>query len=94
MATFSSLFNFLDLSANESELSSPPDSSNLSDLGDIKEEDNDDAWYNRPSDLEDLDNDSIKPCLTLLTSLAFTMPKTTRKEHSTGARVKAVYMLE
>ena len=49
-----------------------------------------------PFNLEDKDDESTEPPLTLpvVTSTAFTMPKTTRKEHSTGARIKAIYMLE
>jgi hypothetical protein len=94
MATFSGLFNFPDLSGDESELSSPP---NSSELGDSEEEEEDeDAWYNYPSNSDDSDNESPEPCLTLpsTTSTAFTIPKTTRKEHTAGARIKAIYMLE
>jgi Transposase len=53
-----------------------------------------------PSDLEDEDDDLVAPSFTLpirpppVTSIAFTMPKIARKEHFTGARIKAIYMLE
>jgi hypothetical protein len=49
-----------------------------------------------PFNLEDKDDESTKPPLTLptVTSTAFIMPKTTRKEHSTSAKIKAIYMLE
>jgi hypothetical protein len=53
-----------------------------------------------PSDSEDKDDNSVAPSFTLpirplpVTSIAFTMPKIARKEHSTGARIKAIYMLE
>ncbi|PMD13701.1 hypothetical protein NA56DRAFT_665310 [Hyaloscypha hepaticicola] len=82
MATFGGLSGDLDLSDNQSQLSSPPDS--------------DESEYEIPSDLEDEDNESTEPPLTLpaIISTAFTMPKTTRKEHSTGTRIKAIYMLK
>jgi hypothetical protein len=59
-----------------------------------------DPWYDMPSNLEDEDYDSVAPSFTLpirpppVTSTAFTMPKTARKEHSTSARIKAIYMLK
>jgi hypothetical protein len=101
MATFSGLFDFPDLSDGQSELSSPPDSDD-SDESACSEatEDEEDAWYNLPSDSEDEDDDSVPPSLTLpirppvATSTAFTIPVVTRKEHSIGARIKAIYMLE
>jgi hypothetical protein len=43
IATFDGLFNFFDLSANESELSLPL---NSSELEDSKEEEDKDTWYN------------------------------------------------
>jgi hypothetical protein len=60
--------------------------------------DKDDKWYNLPSDLDDLDDDSIIPALVLppLSALSTTLvifiigPK----EHSTSARIKAIYMLK
>jgi transposase len=91
MATFGGLFDFPDLSADESELSLPL---NSSELEDSEEEEDEDAWYNQPSNSEDSDDDSLEPCFTLPTSSAFILPKTIRKEHSTGARIKAIYMLE
>ena len=99
MATFGGLFDFPDLSDDQSELSSPPDSSDSDESAcSIATEDEEDAWYNLPSDSEDKDDDSIAPSLTLppsiATSTAFTMPDIARKEHSTGARIKAIYMLE
>jgi hypothetical protein len=98
MATFSSLFDFPDLSDGQSELSSPPDSDES--VASKRTEDKEDPWYDMPSDSEDEDNDSVAPSFTLpirplpITSIAFTMPKIARKEHSTGARIKAIYMLE
>jgi hypothetical protein len=96
MATFGGLYDFPDLSDGQSELSSPPDSSDSDDT-----EDEEDAWYNLPSDSEDEDDDSIAPSFTLplplrppSTSIAFTIPDIIRKEHSTSARIKAIYMLE
>ena len=63
--------------------------------------DEDDAWYNLLSNLEDEDDDSLILSFTLLvrpapatTLTAFTMPKTERKEHLTSVRIKAIYMLE
>jgi hypothetical protein len=59
-----------------------------------------DPWYNMPSNLEDKDDNLIIPSFTLpirplpVTSIAFTMPKIARKEHSTRARIKAIYMLK
>jgi hypothetical protein len=93
MATFGGLFDFPDLSDGQSELSSPPDSS------DSDESDEEDAWYNIPSDSEDEDDDSIAPSFTLplrhlATSIAFTIPDIIRKEHSTSTRIKAIYILE
>jgi hypothetical protein len=96
MATFIALFDGLDLSDGQLELSSPPDSDKL-----VYSEatiDEEDVWYNLPSDLEDENDDSIAPSLTLPMQAApisaFILPKTDRKEHSTGARIKAIYMLE
>ena len=101
MATFGGLFDFPDLSDGQSELSSPPDSSD-SDESECTEatEDEEDAWYNLLSDSEDEDDNSIAPSFTLplrplvATSIAFIMPDIVRKEHLTGARIKAIYMLE
>ena len=98
MATFGSLFDFPDLSDGQSELSSPPDSDES--VASERTEDEEDPWYDMPSDSEDEDDDSVAPSFTLpirpppVTSTAFTIPKTARKEHSTGARIKAIYMLE
>jgi hypothetical protein len=88
IATFGGLFDFPDLSDGQSELSSPPDSSD--------EEDKEDAWYNLPSDSDDSDDDSAVPALlsALSTSTAFVLTTLGPKEHSTGARIKAIYMLE
>jgi hypothetical protein len=98
MASFGGLFDFPDLSDGQSELSSPLNSDE-SECESEACENEEDEWYNMPSDSEDEDDDSVAPPLTLpvlptVTSTAFTMPKTTRKEHSTGARIKAIYMLE
>ena len=63
-------------------------------------ENKEDAWYNMPSNSKDKDNDSVAPSFTLpiypiVTSTAFiVIPKTPYKEHSTGARIKAIYILE
>jgi hypothetical protein len=59
-----------------------------------------DPWYDMLSNLEDKDDDLVALSFTLpirplpVTSTAFTMPKIARKEHSTSARIKAIYMLE
>jgi hypothetical protein len=59
-----------------------------------------DPWYDMLSNLEDKDNNLVTPSFTLLirpspvTSTAFTIPKTARKEHFTSARIKAIYMLK
>jgi len=95
MATFGGLFDFPDLSDGQSELSSPPNSSDSDD----STEDEEDTWYNLPSNSEDKDDNSIEPSFTLplrplATSIAFTIPNIICKEHSTGARIKAIYMLE
>jgi hypothetical protein len=98
IATFSGLFDFLDLSDGQSELSSPLDSGELVTSELTKDEE--DPWYDMPSNLEDKDDDLVAPSFTLpirpppVTSTAFTMPKTARKEHSTSARIKAIYMLK
>jgi hypothetical protein len=99
MATFGGLFDFPDLSDDQSELSSSPDSSDSDESAySIATKDEEDTWYNLPSDSEDEDDNSIAPSLTLpssiATSIAFTIPDIVRKEHSTGARIKAIYMLE
>jgi len=99
MATFGGLYDFPDLSDGQSELSSPPDSSNSDEL-DEATEDEEDAWYNIPSNSEDEDDDLITLSFTLplrpplATSIAFTIPSIVRKEHSTSARIKAIYILE
>ena len=101
MATFGGLFDFPDLSDGQSELSSPPDSSD-DEHSDEHSEDEDDAWYNLPSDSEDEDDDSSTPALALpirpaLASLSVTtvvVSTIVRKEHSTSTRIKAIYMLE
>jgi hypothetical protein len=91
IATFNGLFNFPDLSADESELSL---SLNLSELEDSEEEEDKDTWYNQPSDSEDSDDDSLELCFTLPISSVFILSKTIRKEYSTRARIKAIYMLK
>jgi hypothetical protein len=90
MATFGGLYDFPDLSDGQSELSSPPNSSD-----DENTEDEEDPWYNLPSDSDDSDDDSAAPALPLLaSSTAFVITTLGPKEHSTGARIKAIYMLE
>jgi hypothetical protein len=89
MATFGGLFDFPDLSDSQSELSSPPNS-------DSDEEDEEDTWYNLLSDSDDSDDDSAALALLLAssTSTAFVITTLGPKEYSTGARIKAIYMLE
>jgi hypothetical protein len=100
MATFKGLFDFPDLSDGQSELLTPPDSSD-DEHSDEYTKDEDDAWYNLPTDSEDEDEDDdsslslalvlpVRPIL-LTEIVVFT---TTRKEHFTGARIKAIYMFE
>jgi hypothetical protein len=92
MATFGGLFDFPDLSDGQSELSSPPDSS---DDEHTEAEDEEDAWYNLPSDSDDSDDDSAAPGLPIsASSTDFVLITLGPKEHSTGARIKAIYMLE
>ena len=94
MATFGDLYDFPDLSDGQSELSSPPDSSD-DDHSDEYTKDKEDTWYNIPSDSNDSDDDSAEPALPLLaSSTAFVITTLGPKEHSTGARIKAIYMLE
>ena len=94
MATFGGLFDFPDLSDGQSELSSPPDSSDNK-RSDEHTEDEEDAWYNLPSDSDDSDDDSADPAIPLPASLtAFVLATLGPKEYSTGARIKAIYMLE
>jgi hypothetical protein len=65
-----------------------------------RSKDKEDPWYNLPSNSKDKDNDLVALSFTLLvrplpvTSIAFIMPKIARKEHSTGARIKAIYILK
>ena len=94
MATFGGLFDFPDLSDDQSELSSPPDSSN-DELSEYTE-DEEDKWYNLPSDSDDEDDNSIAPAsaLPVPSSTAFVLSTIGPKEHSTGARIKAIYILE
>jgi len=91
MATFGGLYDFPDLSDGQSELSSPPDSSD-----DEHTKDEEDTWYNIPSDSDDSDDDSAAPALPLLasSSTAFILTTLGPKEHSTSARIKAIYMLK
>ena len=62
--------------------------------------DKEDPWYNILSNLKDKDDNLVTLSFTLLirpllvTFIAFTMPKTTRKEYSTSARIKAIYILK
>jgi hypothetical protein len=99
MATFGDLFDFPDLSDGQSELSSPPDSSD-DEHSDEHTEDEDDIWYNLPTDSEDEDedDDSSPPLLVLpirpvpLTELVISTA--IYKEYSTGTRIKAIYILE
>jgi hypothetical protein len=103
MATFSGLFDFLDygLSDDQSELFSLPDSDKES-MCNERTEDSSDEWYNMPSDSDDSDDNTLALTFTLLlyptnvsffTFTAFTMSKVVKKEHTTGARIRAIYML-
>jgi transposase len=101
MATFGGLFDFPDLSDSQSELSSPPDSSDSDESEYTKAtKDKENTWYNLLSDSEDKDDDSIASSFTLplrplvATSTAFIIPDIVRKEYVTSARIKAIYMLE
>jgi hypothetical protein len=101
MATFGGLFDFPDLLDGQSELSSPPDSSDSDKLECTKAtKDKEDTWYNLLSNSEDKDNNSIIPSFTLplcsliATSIAFIIPDIIYKESLTGTRIKAIYILE
>jgi hypothetical protein len=84
MATFGGLFDFPDLSDGQLELSSPPDLSD--DEYSEYTEDEEDAWYNLPSDLDDEDDDSITPASALpVASPTAVLSIIGPKEHSTGA---------
>jgi hypothetical protein len=90
MATFGGLYDFPDLLDGQLELSSPPNSSDNE-----YTEDKEDTWYNIPLDSDDLDDDLAKLALPLLaSSTAFVITTRGPKEHSTGARIKAIYMLK
>jgi hypothetical protein len=99
MATFRGLFDFLDLSDGQSELPSPLDSSDDEYFNELTE-DKEDAWYNLPSDSDDsddLDNNLTIPTLVLpipALSTALIVSTIGPKEHSTDARIKAIYMLK
>jgi hypothetical protein len=94
MATFGGLFDFPDLLDGQSELFSPPDSSD-DEHSDEHTKDEEDTWYNLPSDSDDSDDNSAAPALLLLALLtALVLITLGPKEHSTGARIKAIYMLE
>jgi hypothetical protein len=98
MAIFGGLFDFQDdLLEGQSELSSPPNSSD-DEHSNEHTEDKEDEWYNLPSDSSDEEDDSATPSFTLpirpVISSALTISTTPRKEHSTGARIKAIYILE
>jgi hypothetical protein len=97
MASFRGLFDFPDdLSEGQSELSSPSDSSDKEYSDENSEDKNE--WYNLPSDSSDEENNTVAPIVTLLIHLptltSFVISSVIRKEHSTGARIKAIYMLE
>jgi hypothetical protein len=99
MATFRGLFDFLDLSDGQSELSSPLDSSDDEYFNELTE-DKEDAWYNLPSDSDDSDdsdNNLTIPTLVLpipALSTALIVSTIGPKEHSTDAGIKAIYMLK
>ena len=91
MATFGGLFDFPDLSDNQSELSSPPDSSDNEHT-----KDEEDTWYNLPSDSDNSDDNSAILALLFASLILTTFILTTLgpKEHSTSTRIKAIYVLE
>jgi hypothetical protein len=98
MATFNGLFDFQDdLSEGQSELSSPPNSSD-DEHSDEHTEDEKDQWYDLPSNSLDEEDDLTAPSYTLpirpATLSALIVSTTPRKEHSTRARIKAIYMLK
>jgi hypothetical protein len=100
MTTFEGLFDFPDLLNGQSELLTPPDSSD-NEHSDKYTKDKDDTWYNLPTDSEDKDEDNdLSPSLALvlpvqpILSTEIVVSTTTRKEHFTGARIKAIYMLK
>ena len=99
MATFGGLFDFPDLSEGQSELSTPPDLSDK-EHSDKHTKDKEDMWYNCLSNSDNKDNNSITPALVLpirpvlALSTALVVSTIGPKEHSTGARIKAIYMLE
>lgn len=94
MAAYIDLFN--GLSNNQSELLDPPDS-----VGSKFSEDEDNAWYNQPLDLEEEDDEdnAYEPSLVLASQLVSLTLKPavlvtlTKKEHTAGARIRAIYML-
>ena len=98
IATFSGLFDFpnFGLSDRQSDLSSPPNSNDST--CSERTEDEADYWYNMSSDSDDSDDDSPALTFTLplrsaTTSTDFVILKPVKKEHTTGARIKAIYML-
>ena len=101
MATFTGLFDFIDdLSEGQSELSSPPDSS-VGEYSNEHTKDEDDAWYNLPSDSDSEDEVIpaalsllIRPALSTAPSTDFVISIAVKKEHITSARIKAIYILE
>jgi hypothetical protein len=99
MATFGGLFDFPDLLDGQSELSSPPDSSNNEHSNEYTK-DKDNIWYNLPTDSEDedKDDDSSPPLLVLpirpIPSTELVISTAIYKEYSTGTRIKAIYILE
>jgi hypothetical protein len=84
--------------ANQS--SSPPDSSD-DEHSDSCSNNEDDEWYNLPSDADSDDEIDEANTLAIIlpirpapTSTELVVSTVQRKEHSIGARIKAVYMLE
>jgi hypothetical protein len=55
-----------------------------------------DTWYNLPSDLNDLNDDSaiLAHLLLASSSTAFILTTLSPKDHSTSTRIKAIYMLK
>ena len=92
------LFDIIDgLLDEQSELSSPPDSSD-DEQSDEYTEDEEDEWYNLPSDSDSKDDIPIASALlirpTPLTSTNFVISLATRKEYLTSTRIKVIYMLK
>jgi hypothetical protein len=103
IATFGGFFDFSDysLSNDQLELFFLPDFDDEF-MCSKRIKDSSDKWYNMPSDSDDSDDNTPALTFTLplrstnvssFTSTVFTMSKVVKKEHTTGAKIKAIYML-